>query len=336
MKSLPCSLVILSALATPAFAGVTVSSPINASEVSSPFVLSADASTCSSQTVAAMGYSIDDSSNTTIVNSTSVQATITSAPGAHTLHVKAWGNQGAVCVTDITLSVANLASSPAMPSTVAGVSGIQSLSNWQAVNDSASGSGSSTGVMTMTNTPSQSGFARKFSTTYTNYGGERYHVTFGDDTESKNFLYDVWVYLDSSSSQIANLEMDMNQVMSNGQTVIFGFQCDGYSSTWDYTINKGTPQKPVDQWVQSKAKCNVRNWSINTWHHVQISYSRDDSGNVTYQSVWLDNNRQDINATVPSAFALGWAPVLLTNFQVDGLGAKGAPTVYLDNLKVYR
>ncbi len=63
-------------------------------KVSSPFVLSADASTCSSQTVAAMGYSIDDSSNTTIVNSTSVQAAITSAPGAHTLHVKALGQPG--------------------------------------------------------------------------------------------------------------------------------------------------------------------------------------------------------------------------------------------------
>ena len=32
----------------------------------------------------------------------------------------------------------------------------------------------------------------------------------------------------------------MNQTMENGQTVIFGFQCDGYTSTWDYTRNAGT------------------------------------------------------------------------------------------------
>jgi hypothetical protein len=40
--------------------------------------------------------------------------------------------------------------------------------------------------------------------------------------------------------------MDMNQVMPNGQIVIFGFQCDGWSGTWDYTANKGTLEKPID------------------------------------------------------------------------------------------
>jgi hypothetical protein len=44
-----------------------------------------------------------------------------------------------------------------------------------------------------------------------------------------------------------------------------------------------------------------------------------------------------INATVPSAFALGWAPTILTNFQVDGeTAAAGSSTVYLDQLTVYR
>ena len=77
-------------------------------------------------------------------------------------------------------------------------------------------------------------------------------------------------------------------------------------------------------------------WSTNAWHHVQVYYSRDSSGNVTYHSVWLDGPQQNINATVNSAFALGWGPVLLTNFQVDGLGASGAPIAYLDNLTVSR
>jgi hypothetical protein len=67
-----------------------------------------------------------------------------------------------------------------------------------------------------------------------------------------------------------------------------------------------------------------------------MSYSRDDAGNVTYDSVWLDGAQQSMNVTVPCAFALGWGSVLLTNFQVDGLGASGSATVYLDNLAVYR
>jgi hypothetical protein len=45
--------------------------------------------------------------------------------------------------------------------------------------------------------------------------------------------------------------------------------------------------------------------------------------------------QQSINATINSAFALGWAPSLLSNFQVDGLG-NGQVTLYIDNLTVYR
>jgi hypothetical protein len=174
-------------------------------------------------------------------------------------------------------------------------------------------------------------------TTYSDYGDERYDVTFGDDTASTNFVYDGWIYLDGSVSTIANIEMDMNQVMPNGETVIFGFQCDDWSGTWDYTENAGTPTTPDDRWVHSTAACDAQTWTQNTWHHVQVSYSRDDDGNVTYQSVWLDGNEQAINATVPSAFALGWAPTLLTNFQVDGLLPElSSSNVYLDNLTVSR
>ena len=87
--------------------------------------------------------------------------------------------------------------------------------------------------------------------------------------------------------------------------------------------------------MHSASGCNPRNWTTNAWHHIQVSYSRDNSGNVTYHSVWFDGAENPINATVPSSFALGWAPVLLTNFQVDGVGS-GSNTVYLDNLTISR
>ncbi|HUB18858.1 MAG TPA: hypothetical protein VL990_09510, partial [Acidobacteriaceae bacterium] len=59
-------------------------------------------------------------------------------------------------------------------------------------------------------------------------------------------------------------------------------------------------------------------------------------GQVTYNTVYLDGLAMPINATVNSAFALGWAPTLLTNFQVDGYGSSGSSTVFLDALKIYR
>jgi hypothetical protein len=329
---------ILSAiLAGPAFASVTVSSPGSGADVSSPFTLSADATTCSSQNVAAMGYSFDSSSSTTIISGTSIQTSVTSSAGSHTLHVKAWGNQGASCVTDVPITVGAIPVTSALtiPSGAVSVSNIQALSNWSATNDSG-GAGSSNGSTQIVGSPSLAGGTRQFVSNYSNAGDERYSASFGDDTTSTNFLYDAYVYLTSSSSKIANIEMDLNQTMANGQTVIFGFQCDGYSSTWDYTANNGTPTKPVDVWVRSGAYCNPRGWSINTWHHVQISYSRNSSGQVTYNTVYLDGLEEPINATVSSAFALGWGPVLLTNFEIDGLGSGGSATAYLDNLTVYR
>ena len=340
VKSFFAPSLLLASLAIPAAAAVTVTNPTSGAVIGSPFNLAANAGTCSSQSIAAMGYSLDNSSDTTIVYSTSVNAQVQAATGAHTLHVKSWGNQGAVCVTDVAITVQPvttvMTNAAIIPSSAVSVSGIQTLGNWLAVSDSGA-SGSSSGVTALGNSPALSGNARKFTTTYSNYGDERYYASFGDDTTSTNFVYDAWLYLAGPSTGIANVEMDMNQVMANGQTVIFGFQCDGWSGTWDYTINAGSPQVPVDSWMHSAASCNPRQWSANAWHHVQVSYSRDSSGNVTYKSVWLDGVEQIINATAPSAFALGWAPTLLTNFQVDGAtAASGSSTVYLDQLTVYR
>lgn len=337
MKALNIFTLALSVGSLPAFAAVGVSSPVSGSKVPSPFILTASASPCSSQPISSMGYSLDDSPNTVVFNnSTSINTQVTATAGAHTLHVKSWGNQGASCVADVPLTVAN-ASGPSIPSNAIASSGIHVASNWKAEYDTGTGSGSATGAMSLVSQPALSGTARQFVTTTTNYGGERYSNLFGTDATATNFLYDGWIYLAGPTAGIANIELDLNQVMSNGQTVIFGFQCDGWSGTWDYTANTGTPQKPVDTWVHSNQACNPKNWTPNAWHHVQISYSRDSAGNATYKSVWLDGNRQDLNVTVPAAFALGWGPALLTNFQVDGsTSTSSASTIYLDNLTIYR
>lgn len=337
MKALSLLALALPVCAAPALANITVSSPSNGASVVSPFALVATATACSSQPISAMGYSLDNSTNTTIVYGAYLNASVSATAGAHTLHVKSWGNKGASCVSNVAITVLKSSSALAVPTTAIAVTGIHTFSSWQAAYDSGTGSGSSTGTMSLVNSPSVSGTAREFLTTYTNYGGERYSVLFGTDSLATNFVYDARLYLASPTSDIANIEMDINQVMSNGQTVIFGFQCDGWSGTWDYTVNEGTPQSPKDQWLHSTAACNPRKWTTNTWHHVQISFSRDSAGNVTYKSVWLDGVEQDIYATVPSAFALGWGPALLTNLQVDGsTSTSGSAVIYMDNLTIYR
>jgi hypothetical protein len=335
MKTLSKSVVaacLFAASAASAFAGVNISQPQNRAQVQSPFTLSASASNCSSQRVTSIGYALDSMADPTTVSGSSLNVQVSASAGAHTLYVVAYGPRRATCVAQAAITVAGTLT---IPTNAISVSGLQTLSNWIAADD-VSGSGTAQGTMSLVGSPSYGGQALEFVTQFTNSADERYSVVFGDDPNTMNFVWDGWVYLTRSVKQIANIEMDMNQVMANGQTVIYGFQCDGYSGTWDYSMNAGTPQSPDGQWVHTNARCNVQNWGTQKWHHVQVAYSRDASGNVTYQSVWLDGVQSQVNATVASAYALNWGPVLLTNFEVDGQGSSGSSTVYLDDLTVYR
>lgn len=338
------SLLLCLSVAAPAMASVTISSPYNGESVTSPFNLSATAGWCSGQWISAIGYSIDNSTHTTLWHNNKIDTSVSASSGYHTVHVKSWGYNGSVCMSDVKVNVTTLSSNsissssgPWIPSNATSVSGIQMLSNWRADHDTGTGSGWASGYTSLVGSPSRSsGGTRQFITKYGNHGGERYSSSFDDDSSSKNFVYDAWIYLGNSASNLANLELDLNQTVSSGNTVIFGFQCDGYYNTWDYSANTGSASSPHGTWKHSGAYCNPRAWTRNTWHHVQVRYSRDDGGNVTYYSVYFDGKRSDINKKVFSAYSLGWGKTLLTNFQVDGLGSGGTIYTYLSTLKVYR
>jgi hypothetical protein len=332
MKRFSLLLLVPPVFAAPALADVTITSPTSGAEVVSPFQLTATASECS-RSISSIGYSIDDGS-ATIVKGSSIDTKVASMTGAHTLYVTAYSREGAVCESSVAFVVVPDPISE-VPSDALVFQGVQALSGWQGVDDTAITGGTASGTTQIVSSPSLSGSARQFSMQFTNYGAERYWVVFGSNTTVSNFLYDGWVYIARPSRSIGNLEMDTDQVLSNGDTVIMGFQCDGDNGTWDYTENAGTPTAPVDRWLNSQYGCNPRSWSTDTWHHVQATYSRDQEGSVTYQSVWFDGVEHDINETVPSDFSLDWATVLLTNFQIDGYGAQGSATVYLDNLTIY-
>ena len=387
---------------------ITVTTPANGAQVTSPFELTASTATCSSKPAASMGYSIDTGSTT--ITPTSFTAAVSASVGAHILHVKCWGtgvNQvlsinitvipstvstpvfslasgtyksaQSVALSDATSGatihystngVAPTTSSavykspipisattvieaiaafegkttsgfargdyvitppsipPVVPVDAIVASNVHRLDNWQ-FNHDAGTPGTAVGETSLVSTPAVTGTARKFTSTFTDAGGEIFSIPYATDAVSTHFVYDGWVWIEAGSS-LSNLEMDSNQVTANGQTVIYAFQCSGYSKKWEYSGAGAT-------WVASSQPCDVSTWQTNTWHHVQISYSRDDSGNVTYESVWLDGDEQPINATVPSSFALGWQiGVLQTQFQLDGLGANGSSTVYLDNLTISR
>jgi hypothetical protein len=174
---------------------------------------------------------------------------------------------------------------------------------------------------------------RQFVASYGNNGGERYHLTFGRDTAATHFIYEANVYL-VTPAEIANVEMDMNQVLADGRTVIFGTQCSAHSKSWEYTYVDGGGT----HWRASNIHCNPHDWGTKKWHKIQIASHRDDDGNVTYDWIGFDGVYTEFqNATVFSTQALGWWPgELLLNFQIDGAHNSGIMDSYLNNLAIYR
>jgi hypothetical protein len=174
--------------------------------------------------------------------------------------------------------------------------------------------------------------------TYSDHGGERFSISFGNSTSATHFVYDAYVYL-VDPSEVQNLEMDINQVMADGQTVIFATQCSGSSGTWEYTTDVTVDGKRTGHWKASNIPCDPMKWTANCWHHVQIASSRDSSGNVTYDWVNLDGTTSTFaNATGRSALSLGWAiGDLSLNFQLDGSSKLSESiTAYVENLTIYR
>jgi hypothetical protein len=182
--------------------------------------------------------------------------------------------------------------------------------------------------------PSLTGRAREFSVSYWDHGGERYHLSFGHDLTATHMVYDSYVYVEDVT-QLANLEMDLYQVLGNGMTVFFATQCSGYSGTWEYTyVSAGK-----SHWHTSNVPCNLKSWKPKTWHHVEYAVHRDNSGNVTHDWVNVDGNMQYFKyATAFAGKYLGWATGdLVLNLQLDGASAdNGRITVFADKLQVYR
>ena len=97
--------------------------------------------------------------------------------------------------------------------------------------------------------------------TWSSGAGERWHVSFGNNPTAMNFVLDTYVYL-TNPSEVANLELDLNQVTSSGKTIMFDTQCSSYSKTWEYTVVSGSS----NHWTISRRLLNPLTWKAKTWH----------------------------------------------------------------------
>lgn len=180
------------------------------------------------------------------------------------------------------------------------------------------------------------GFAgRQFVAPYSGgpHTGALWHLAFGSDSRAQHFAYTANVYL-VTPEQIENVEMDMNQVIDDGRTVILALQCAGGSKTWEYT----TASENATHWHPSNVACNPATWGVKKWHKVALFTERDAVGNVTYDGVCFDDVCQAFQgAAGPSVLALHWNPhELLLNYQTDAAQPAGIMDSYLRDLEIYR
>lgn len=320
---------------------VTITSPLNgATGLASPIWVRAHTSGCNGKASTSFGFSLDNNSTfyagvtTTDIDKTGVSV----GSGTHTVHFKTWTSAGSCPVVDSTFSVGGSSSSggttvvSSLPSSAVSYGTLDAKSGWAAEHDTGTPGSSSGSMVYPATTPSYDN-ARKFYMTYSDHGGERWHISFGTDSSSTYFALDTYVYL-ANPNQVANIEMDLNQVDSSGRTIIFGTQCSSYSKTWEYVyVSNGSPH-----WKPSNISCNPLTWSANTWHHVQIGFHRNSDGTVTHDWVNLDGSHHTFSgASSGSALSLGWAKgSLSTNYQIDGAySSSGSVTSYVHNMTFY-
>lgn len=325
---------------------ITIANPANGTTSSSPLWIRAHNVGCNGLSPTAFGFSIDSSSTTTMGNTAyDIDVTRYAIPsGTHSIHFKAWTKSGVCPVVTTTVNVAGSAagsppppSSPSttsasIPSNAVASDDLDTLGNWAGEHDTGT-PGSSKGSMAYPAITPLYDDAREFYMTYSDRGGERWHITFAKDPNPTHFILDTYVYV-TNPDQLANLELDLNQVISGGKTVVFGMQCSSYSGTWEYTYYSSG-----FHWKPSNVKCSTRSWAANTWHHIQVAYHRDSSGNVTNDWVSLDGSKSNFSgATVYSAQSLGWATgSLVMNVQMDGYTkTSGSVTSYFHKTTFYR
>ncbi len=335
-------------LSPPVFASnITAASPVNGTSVSSPVWVRAHNVGCDGLMPTAFGYSIDNSRALTRgVTAYDIDTRAAISAGSHTIHYKAWTASGACPIVSVSFKVGggNTTTGSASGDSTSGSTGnavyslpsnatpsadLDGIGGWSGEHDAGT-PGSSRGSMAYPASVPSYGDARKFYMTYSDHGGERWHVSFGKNETSTHFVLDTYIFI-VNPSQVANLEIDLNQVLSNGQTVIYGTQCSKYSQTWEYT------ETPLPHWRSSGIPCNPLHWAANTWHHLQVGYHRS-GGVVTHDWVNFDGtHRVFTNSTHNSARSMGWARgTLLVNVQADGASkGSGSITMYIHKMTFY-
>lgn len=350
---------------------VNVSAPAQGARVTSPFVLQAAAPTCGGENTLSMAYEVDNASDPQSddgmgqpheVGSAVLNASVTVPTGSYILRVKARGDSGAYCETDINLNVdtsaglvppsgalsyVHMENDATYTGTYAHCGGANgaNINKWQSQPDCAT-VGIKTGSTSIVSTPTYGlqPDSREFTMTYdTSGGGVRwFDKAIPGQFSETHFQYDAYVNI-VDSSKVGELELDINHAITSPlhYLYILAAQCNLNKGRWQVSLRgKG--------WVNTNATCTREQVASGVWHHFQVQTHHDPDGGtgIYYDAVAIDGNVTPITScTIASTGASvpcvstpsnpGWGGLIGPNFQIDGTGSGGAATAYVEDFTVF-
>jgi len=331
-------LCLFATLATSAFAGISVSSPSNGTQVQSPvhFVATAQSPDCS-KGVASMGIYTAPYKLAYSVTGSKLDTYLTLSAGTYYTVVQEWDNCGWSASVPITITVG----SGGTPSgTTAGVfSNLQSSTWWNGyallppsynICSTCTPSGPLATWSTQQGNKTyalSSGGSMKFSLGGTlPYSDILWNVKFTKHLADEksvpnfhNFTYDVWFF--GTNLEISQaLEFDINQFI-NGKSFIWGHECRiAGGHEWDTWDNRG-------YWVKSGIPCRPVS---NAWNHLIIKVQRTWDNRLLFQSINLNGNVSTLNR-YDNPTPTTWYGMTI-NYQMDGNYKQQPYSVYLDKL----
>jgi hypothetical protein len=375
-KALSAAAVFLHATILSATVTVTVTSPTGSSSTSPVHFVATATSTAGSIT----GWVVySDSNNMWQINSTSLNAWVILPFGSHTIIVRAWDSTGAYGSDQFSLTASG-AVIPTPPSGAAKETDVEDdtstptyYSGWgDCWQPSCSGT-------TNSNTPTQEflqGVANPNPQAPATKDAAEFYIS-GEGGDNglwwykmghslntyRNYLWDSWFYLPSSSQNIQATEFDFFQYYagtdSSGdpqlQRLMWGSQCN-YSDivsgkpVWDSwndvtghwiravpNNNNGTDGSPTG------TPLNCGPWTTNEWHHLQYFVQREFNGSLEYGNVTVDgvttqwNIQAPLNPSTACSLSDPNCPVTGLQYQLDISGADnqaGTLTEYAELIDV--
>lgn len=155
------------------------------------------------------------------------------------------------------------------------------------------------------------------------YSGALWFNYVGNLDSPTHFVYDLYFYVDNPSVS-QGLEFTVSQ-SSTGSRYNFSTQCElAGQNVWRVW------NPAVHGWAASSVTCTPP--APNTWNHLTWEFERDSDGNVIFDAVTLNGNRELVNLTMTSLADTQTG--VSVSFQSDADSSATPYSVWLDKINL--